>query len=214
LDPGAALVIDLRWQIDQMRPRGVKNAAGNPYNPSFYKRSLQTAIDGGGAAVLDFLRRYVRKGPPSDGYRKFEDANSLDLTCEALIADTDKPYAHLFSDAERAAAQARLAHHFEAIDQREAERNRRIETRRSELPEQIEELHRLSATATEDDDAVAINSAILAVNAKDVVALIRLGRGYVGMGRMEEAKQAFSRVLEIDPGNSIAGRRLRDLERE
>jgi hypothetical protein len=97
-DAIAALVSDLHWQIDQMRPRGTKDAAGNPYNPSYYKGGLQAAIDRGGLAVADYLRRYLSK-PPSDGYRKLEDANSLDLACEALIADAGKSYAHSFSAA-------------------------------------------------------------------------------------------------------------------
>jgi hypothetical protein len=36
-----ALVSDLHWQIDQMKPRGIKNEAGHPYNPSYYKRGLR-----------------------------------------------------------------------------------------------------------------------------------------------------------------------------
>jgi tetratricopeptide (TPR) repeat protein len=209
----AALVSDLHWQIDQMRPRGIKDAAGNPYNPSYYKRGLEAAIDRGGVAVADYLRRYLSK-PPSDGYRKLEDANSLDLACEALIADAGKPYAHLFTDAERSAARARLAHHLDAIERRKAARERRIAARRLELPAQIGELRRLSAGATDDEEAVAINSAILALDARDVVSLIRLGRACAAIGKVREAKQTFLQVLEIDPTNSIADRRLRDLDCE
>lgn len=29
------LVSDLHWQIDQLRPRGIENNAGYPYNPSY-----------------------------------------------------------------------------------------------------------------------------------------------------------------------------------
>src|SRR3954447_10052288 len=92
----AALVSDLHWQIDQLHPRGIKDNAGNPYNPSYYERGLQNAIDRGGVAVADYIRRYVYK-PPSDGYKKLEDADSLDLACEVLVADDEKPYAHLFT---------------------------------------------------------------------------------------------------------------------
>jgi predicted TPR repeat methyltransferase len=73
---------------------------------------------------------------------------------------------------------------------------------------------RLSVGATDDEEAVAINSAILAMDARDVVALIRLGRAYAASGKVDEAKQTFSQVLEIDPTNSIADRRLHDLDRE
>lgn len=105
-----ALISDLHWQIDQLKPRGIKDKAGNPYTPSYYNRGLQNAIDRGGLAVRDYVRSYVYR-TPSDGYRKLEDADSLDLACEALVADTSKPYAHLFSDEDREAAQARLAPH-------------------------------------------------------------------------------------------------------
>lgn len=115
----AELVSDLHWQIDQLKPRGIKDAAGNPYNPSYYKRGLDNAIARGGTAVADYVRGYLDK-PPSDGYKKLEDANSLDLACEWLVADADKPYAFLFTDAERELARARLKPHMAAIEARNA----------------------------------------------------------------------------------------------
>lgn len=127
-----ALVSDLHWQIDQLRPRGIKNQAGHPYNPSYYKRGLDNAIAQGGVAVADYVRRYLYK-PPSDGYGKLEEADSLDLACESLVADETKPYAHLFSDEDRAAARQRLAPHIEAIERRHAERRARIDAARAKL---------------------------------------------------------------------------------
>src|SRR4051794_33043065 len=120
-----ALVSDLHWQIDQLKPRGIKNNVGQPYNPSYYKRGLQNAIDRGGLAVAEYVRGYLYK-PPSDGYKKLEDADSLDLACETLVADASKPYAYLFSTADRTAARARLAPHVEAIEARKAEERARI----------------------------------------------------------------------------------------
>ena len=211
-DAIAALVSDLHWQIDQMRPRGIKDAAGNPYNPSYYKRGLQAAIDRGGLAVADYIRRYLSK-PPSDGYRKLEDANSLDLACEALIADPHKPYADLFTDAERNAARERLAHHIAAIERRNTARARRIAQRRAELSDNLDEL-RNRATRPEDPElAVAVNTAIIDQAPEDTVALNRLGRAYETLGRPDEAKAAFRRVLELDSTNPIAGPRLHALER-
>jgi hypothetical protein len=67
----AALVSDLHWQIDQLPRRGIKDNAGNPYNPSYYKRGLQNAIDRGGLVVAAYVTGYVYK-PPSDGYQKLE----------------------------------------------------------------------------------------------------------------------------------------------
>jgi hypothetical protein len=128
----AALITDLHAQIDQMRPRGIKNQAGHPYNPTYYKRGLNTAIDRGEVAVIEYVRRFLYK-PPSDGYKKLQDADALDLACEALVADESKSYATLFSDDDRTSARARLAPHEEAIDARKAEREARIAEARLEL---------------------------------------------------------------------------------
>lgn len=129
-----ALISDLHWQIDQLKPRGIKDAAGNPYNPSYYKRGLDNAIARRGLAVADYVRGFLDK-PPSDGYKKLEDADSLDLACESLVADEEKPYAHFFSDADREKARRRLAPHAAAIEARKAERRARIEAARVEFQE-------------------------------------------------------------------------------
>lgn len=130
-DAVEALISDLHWQIDQLRPRGIKNEAGHPYTPSYYKRGLENAIERGGLTVVEYVRGYLYRSP-SDGYRKLEDADSLDLTCESLVEDESKPYAHLFTDADRAAARQRLAPHIEAIEARKAERRARIDAVRAE----------------------------------------------------------------------------------
>ena len=67
-EAGAALVRDLHWQIDQMGPRGIKNTAGNPYNPSYYKRGLSKAVERGKPAVVEYVRGYLYK-PPSGGFK-------------------------------------------------------------------------------------------------------------------------------------------------
>lgn len=208
----AALVNDLQWQLDQLGPRGVKDNGGNPYNPAYYKRGLQNAIDRGELAVAEYVRRYVYKAP-SDGYKKLEAADSLDLACEALVADADKPYAHLFTDADRAAASKRLAPHIEAIESRKAASTARIEALRAELPADVEELQDLAAQATVPEDAIAINTAILKHDGDDVVAMNRLGRAYEAMGLLEQAKQTFQDAIAADPDNAIAIGRLRDLVR-
>jgi hypothetical protein len=58
-----ALVSDLHWQIDQMRPRGIKNVAGQVYYPSYYIRGLDAAIAKGGIAVVDFVRSFLISRP-------------------------------------------------------------------------------------------------------------------------------------------------------
>jgi tetratricopeptide (TPR) repeat protein len=211
-DPVAALIGDLRWQIDQMGPRGIKDSAGNPYNPAYYKRGLKNAVDSGGSAVPEYVRRYLYK-PPSNGYKKLEVADSLDLACEALVADADKPYAHLFSDADREAARARLAPHIKAIAARKAARQARIDKRHASLPADADELRALSAGAVGSEDAIAINRAILEQTPADPVAMNRLGRAYEALGLIDEAEAVFRKAVELDPDNAIAKRRLRDLER-
>jgi hypothetical protein len=131
-DAVEALISDLHWQIDQMKPRGIKDAAGNPYNPSYYKRGLHAAIDRGDNEVVEYVRRFLSK-PPSNGYKKLVEASSLDLACEALVADPDKPYADLFTEDDRCAACERLAPHQAAIKMRQAERRARIDAARAEF---------------------------------------------------------------------------------
>jgi len=209
----AALVHDLHWQIDQFAPRAIKDKAGNPYNPSYYKRGLKNAIDQGGLAVAEYVRRYVYK-PPSQGYRRLEDADSLDLACEALVADDTKPYAHLFSDDDRAAARARLAPHIAAIEDRKAATEARIAARGSKLAgNDVAQLRQLAAEAVDPEGAIAINTAILGHVPDDAVAMNRLGRAYEVLGAVEQAEETFRRAIAADPTNTIAARRLHDLAR-
>jgi tetratricopeptide (TPR) repeat protein len=208
----AELISDLHWQIDQMGPRGIKNNAGNPYIPAYYKRGLQAAIDRGGASVPDYVKRYLSK-PPSEGYRRLEDADSLDLACEWLVAEPAKPYAYLFSDGERETAQVRLAPHLAAIESRTAARLRRIADRRGELPDDIFALRALATHQGDPEEAIAINAEILDQFPDDVVALNRLGRAYGALGLVDDAKSTFGQVLKHDPTNQIASRRLHELSR-
>jgi len=126
------LVSDLHWQIDQLRPRGIKNRIGQPYYPAYYIRGLDNAIGKGDLGVVEYVRSYLYK-PPSDGYKKLEVADSLDLACESLVADETKPYAHLFTAADRAAARDRLAPHIAAIDSRKADERARRDAAAAEL---------------------------------------------------------------------------------
>jgi tetratricopeptide (TPR) repeat protein len=208
----AELISDLLWQTDQMGPRGIKNDAGNPYIPSYYKRGLQAAIDRRGVSVADYVKRYVSK-PPSAGYRTLEGASSLDLACEWLVADSEKPYAYLFSDGERDTARARLAPHRAAIEGRITARAERIAKRRDELPDDVVELRALARQPGDPEDAIAINTEIVDQFPDDVVALNRLARGYGDLGLVVEAKAIFRQVLEHDPTNQIASRRLAELSR-
>jgi tetratricopeptide (TPR) repeat protein len=206
----AALISDLNWQVDQIPRRGIKDSAGNPYRPSYYKRGLKNAIDRGGRAVAEYVRGYVYK-PTSEGYRKLEEADSLDLASEALVADESKPYAYLFSDPDREAARARLAPHMEAIDRRKTASRERIAVQRSELPSDIAALRALAVMTEAPEAAIAINEAIVSQVPQDIAALNRLGRAYAAIGATEEARKRFNDVIAIDPNNMIATRRLQEI---
>lgn len=108
------------------------NRSGGVYVPSYYKRGLENAIQRGGVAVVEYVRGFLYK-PPSDGYRKLEDADSLDLACEALVQDGSKPYSHLFTAEDRTAAKNRLAPHLDAIEKRNAARRARIDAAKDKL---------------------------------------------------------------------------------
>lgn len=62
------------------------------------------------------------------------------------------------------------------------------------------------------EDAVAINLQIVAQSEKDTNAFNRLGRAYISLGNLDEAKDAYSRALKTDPANLIARRNLQRLE--
>ena len=74
---------------------------------------------------------------PSDSYAKLEEADSLDLAREALVADVDKPYAHLFTEADRGSGVCAACPAPEAIERRKAATRARIDARRSELPADV-----------------------------------------------------------------------------
>lgn len=128
-----ALINDLNWQIDQIGSRRIKNAAGNAFVPTLFRRRLEQAIEQGG--VVDHVQDVVRR-PPSQGYRRLAAHESLDLACEALVADGGRPYAGLFSDVDRAAARERLAPHAAAIAARQAEHRARMDAVRARLREE------------------------------------------------------------------------------
>ncbi len=60
-------------------------------------------------------------------------------------------------------------------------------------------------------EAVAANKDILGLFPSDVDAYNRLGRALMELGEYAEAKQAYSKALEIDPYNSIARKNLNRL---
>ena len=57
-------------------------------------------------------------------------------------------------------------------------------------------------------EAVTANKAILELSPEDVDAYNRLGRALVELGKYSEAKEAYSRALELSPYNNIAKKNL------
>ncbi|MCS7207062.1 MAG: tetratricopeptide repeat protein [Dehalococcoidia bacterium] len=62
------------------------------------------------------------------------------------------------------------------------------------------------------EQAVAINREILQSFPEDVEAWNRLGRALMELGRYEEATQAYQKVLDISPSNTIARKNLERLK--
>lgn len=57
-------------------------------------------------------------------------------------------------------------------------------------------------------EAEKLNKEILKKKSKDIDALNRLARAYIELGKINKAKQASKKVLEIDPFNPIATKSL------
>jgi tetratricopeptide (TPR) repeat protein len=62
------------------------------------------------------------------------------------------------------------------------------------------------------EDAVTLNLQIIDRFQKDADAFNRLGRAYISLGNLDEAKEAHSKALRADPANLIARRNLQRLE--
>ncbi len=60
-------------------------------------------------------------------------------------------------------------------------------------------------------EAVAVNQSIIELFPTDIDAYNRLGRAYMELGDFAKAKQAYAKVLELDPNNSIAQKNLQRL---
>jgi hypothetical protein len=81
------------------------------YWPNRYLQAYKRAVADSDAEVLAYVVRMVRSDEPSRGFGYLKDANRLDLTVEALVADPSKPWHHLFDADVVQAARDRLAAH-------------------------------------------------------------------------------------------------------
>jgi tetratricopeptide (TPR) repeat protein len=62
------------------------------------------------------------------------------------------------------------------------------------------------------EDAVNLNQQIIDRFQTDAEAFNRLGRAYVALGNVDEARDAYAKALKADPANLIARRNLQRLE--
>lgn len=62
------------------------------------------------------------------------------------------------------------------------------------------------------ENAVALNEQIITQSERDTIAYNRLGRAYIALGQLNEAKDAYTKALHSDPANLIARRNLQRLE--
>lgn len=77
---------------------------------------------------------------------------------------------------------------------------------------QLVEDARQAALDSNWEQAVALNYQLLERFQKDAEAYNRLGRAKLALGKLEEAKDAYSKALRADPANLIARRNLQRLE--
>jgi hypothetical protein len=130
-DAHEALLARLRHIIEETPTSGALNAAKQPYHPTRFAGAVERR-SGEGAKLVEYMREKVYEGP-TDGYDALIAAGRPDLTAEAVVADSDGPWASLFTEADRTAARARLgamqrAHQqvLEAAEAIEVEHDREI----------------------------------------------------------------------------------------
>jgi hypothetical protein len=82
-----------------------------PYWANRYLQAVKRAIAEGDDAVIAFVERLVNQPEPSRGFFYLKDAGRLDLSVEALVVDTSRPFHQLFSGAAVAISEERLREH-------------------------------------------------------------------------------------------------------
>ena len=71
---------------------------------------------------------------------------------------------------------------------------------------------RLAATEGRWDDALAINQQLIDRTPRDAAAFNRIGKAHIELGHLQEAIDAYTSSLKIDPPNMIARQNLQRLE--
>jgi hypothetical protein len=90
------------------RPHG-EDSPEKKYWPRRYHQKLKGII--ANSLVFIFAEQLVLTSTPSKGFFILKDADRLDLTVEALVADESKPYHLCFTQAAVDAARAKLTEH-------------------------------------------------------------------------------------------------------
>lgn len=117
-DAQTALLARLRELVEETPTSGAVTAAGRPLHVSQFSQAIESRADDG-QALVEYVQAKVH-ARPTVSYSSLIKAGRPDLTPEALAADADAPWAAEFTDADRAAAQARLGEMLE-IHRRQAE---------------------------------------------------------------------------------------------
>jgi hypothetical protein len=77
---------------------------------------------------------------------------------------------------------------------------------------QLGEVARQAAFEGNWEEAVELNLRMVAQSDKDPEAFNRLGRAYISLGKLDDAKEAYTKALRADAANLIARRNLQRLE--
>jgi hypothetical protein len=88
--------------LTYVTPSGERRA----YWAKRFRMELELAIEA--QQAVEFAERLVRRAEPSWGFERLRRAEPLDLTVEALVADSGKPYHELFDPEAVRTARERL----------------------------------------------------------------------------------------------------------
>jgi tetratricopeptide (TPR) repeat protein len=212
--------IKLQWQDIFRTEIHVRLDNGSRYVPNGGSQGVQL-LRKGVNAFDEAIRIWsgLTDDPDSgtQGYDRIVDQAGIEYTWEWFLIDPSRPWANAVPELVRDRIEADLDRRdrdaLARAKAKAAARQQRIATHQSELPEELSALRRLAVETRDAEAAIAINSAIARQDEADLAALNRLGRAYQAMGMTGEAKKIFHRVLALDPGNTIAGRRLTELNR-
>lgn len=84
-----------------------------------------------------------------------------------------------------------------------------------EKPKTKKQLNQAALTASLEhrwDDVLTLNDEIIDRFPRDAEALNRKGRAYIELGKLADAREAYTEALKADPANMIARRNLQRLE--